>query len=119
MRTRTKLLGEATTSQIRKLDDVLDMTVRELLQAVVNKEDGWVDIRCESYPWRRIVEAAERGECEVSRVGRRLMMQREELNRWLSSRRIHKENKSDATAIPEDEMQRRVRRSLERQGYTR
>lgn len=110
--------------------DLLDLTVRELLAtlstaAVANDPGEWINIRDERYPWRRIVAAAERGECEVSRVGRRLMMRREELNRWLSRYRIGpsvkkaKTSGSDQEAEPEDELARSVRRSLERQGYRR
>jgi hypothetical protein len=108
--------------------DPLDMTVRELLAVLVERaddsaNDAWINIRSEAYPWRHIVASAEKGECEVSRVGRRLMMRREELNSWLSRRRITaaSKQKRDATpkTTPEDEVSRQVRRSLERQGYSR
>lgn len=106
------------------------MTLRELLAAVVqahsvpaNNADEWIDIRNEKYPWRHIVDAAERGECEVARVGRRLLMQRRELSRWLSTRRITSAGKSmhepDPDHESENELQRSARVSLERVGFRR
>jgi hypothetical protein len=104
--------------------DPLDMTVRELLAALVaraggsaNDGDDWINIRGEVYPWRRIVAAAERGECEVSRVGRRLMMQRSELAKFLAARRIGPkkvQTKSDAPKSKTefgDSVQRALRRN--------
>jgi hypothetical protein len=104
--------------------DPLDMTVRELLAALVARAGGsandeWVNIRGEVYPWRRIVAAAERGECEVSRVGRRLMMRRDELDKWLAARRIGpKKIKADAGAPtkPKGEFGSVVQRALRRNG---
>lgn len=84
---------EAVPVTVRPVIDPLDMSLRDLLVALVERSSvandaDWIDIRGGTYPWKRIVAAAERGECEVSRVGRRLMMQRAELTRWLSRHRI-------------------------------
>jgi hypothetical protein len=105
--------------------DPLDMTVRELLASLVARaggpanDDDWINIRGEDYPWRRIVAAAERGECEVSRVGRRLMMQRSELAKFLAARRIGPKTKKLQTDAPKpkpkgefgDSVQRALRRN--------
>jgi hypothetical protein len=101
--------------------DPLDMTVRELLAMLVDRvggsaNDEWVNIRSEAYPWRRIVAAAERGECEVSRVGRRLMMQRSELSRWLARHRIGPRSKKAKPDAPKDEFNASLQRALERNG---
>lgn len=48
----------------------------------------WVSIRNNGYPWRQIVAAAKRGECEVSQVGRQYMMHRNELAKFLRARRV-------------------------------
>jgi hypothetical protein len=106
--------------------DPLDMTLRELLCALTNTSapaandaDDWISIRSEAYPWKRIVAAAERGECEVSRVGRRLMMQRSELSRWLARHRIGpgtKKAKAEPDAKPRGEFGDSVQRALKRNG---
>lgn len=68
--------------------DPLDITVRELLSALANRDRDWIDIRCEPYPWKYIIAAAERGECEV-----RIVMRRAELDRFMKSRRIKPKKK--------------------------
>lgn len=68
-------------------NDPLNLTVRTLLERLLaaEKQDAeWVNVRGDQWPWRHIVAAAERGECSVSRVGRKLLMRREELDRWLA-----------------------------------
>ena len=108
-----------------KKQSFLDMTLHELLVALgqalgasANNEEDWIDIRGQKYPWRHIVDAAERGECEVARVGRRLLMRRQELSRWLSTCRIAPPaQKPTATVSEKDELKRQVRASLRRAGY--
>ena len=99
------------------------MTLRALLEALAehtgrSANDEWVNIRGEVYPWRRIVAAAERGECEVIRVGRRLLMRREELNRVLALWRIvPKKKKPEASPEePKGEYDNVVQRALRRNG---
>lgn len=100
------------------------MTVRELLGALTERalpaNDGdWINIRSDDYPWKRIVAAAERGECEVSRVGRRLMMQRSELAKFLAARRIGPKKvkpEADAKPKPKGEFGDTVQRMLKRNG---
>lgn len=74
------------------MTDPLDITLRALLERILApkpaNDDGWVNIRGERYPWKYIVASAELGECKVTRVGRKLMMRREELDRWLDARAI-------------------------------
>jgi hypothetical protein len=117
---------------VRPVIDPLDMTLREFLAALVearmtapaNDADEWIDIRGDRYPWRHIVDSAEQGECEVARVGRRLMMRRQELSRWLSSRRIstataREEEKPDEPLSEEQELRQQARASLQRAGFRR
>lgn len=72
--------------------DPLDMTLRELLHRLLDArspmESEWINVRTDQLPWRQLVAAAERGEVELSRAGRKLMMRRSELDRWLDSQRI-------------------------------
>lgn len=116
---------EAPPVEVRPLIDPLDMTLRDLLTTLVERrgvanDSDWINIRGDVYPWRRIVAAAERGECEVSRVGRRLMMKREELDRWLARHRIGPTSKTkkvepDAKK-PKGEFGDSVQRALRRNG---
>lgn len=89
---RTRSAKVVKLQQPPSNDGILDMTLRSLLERVLDRaasEDyEWVNIRDPRYPWRHIVAAAERGECKVSRVGRKLLMQRGELNKFLSTRLI-------------------------------
>jgi len=79
-------------SKAMTTDELLKLTLGELLERLLARpaDDGagWVNIRDERWPWRRIVAAAQRGECQVSKVGRQLLMRREELGRWLDLHRI-------------------------------
>ena len=72
--------------------DPLDMTLRELFQRILDvrasTESGWINVRTQQLPWRQLVAAAERGEVEVCRVGRKLMMRRNELDRWVALQKI-------------------------------
>lgn len=109
---------------IESVPDPLDMSLRDFLAALVENravanDSGWINIRGDEYPWKRIVAAAERGECEVSRVGRRLMMQRSELTRWLAQYRIGaglKKVKPDPEANQKGEFGDSVRLALKRNG---
>lgn len=85
-------------------DDLLKLTLGELLERLLDARGddgslaGWVSIRDERWPWRRILAAAQRGECQVSKVGRQLLMRREELDRWLGLQSIRsKRNAADTT----------------------
>lgn len=69
--------------------DPLDMTLRELLECLSPQpEHEWINVRTDDLPWRQLVAAAERGEVTVSRVGRKLMMRRRDLDRWLEAQAI-------------------------------
>lgn len=116
---------ESAPVVVRPLIDPLDMSLRDLLATLVERggataNDGdWINIRGEVYPWKRIVAAAERGECEVSRVGRRLMMQRSELSKWLARHRIGSGPKKVKPAEPaksKGEFGDSVQRALKRNG---
>ena len=93
--------------------DPLDMTVREFLEKLLaghSVDDiGWVNIRSPEWPWQSIVSAAERGEVRVSRVGRKLLMRRDELDKWLDAHCIPRKQKQRAEPkedVPDDDMQR-------------
>lgn len=120
MRTRSAKLSEVTAAARSNGNEWLDMTLRELLLRVVGvpTEEEWVNIRDERYPWRHIVAAAERGECQVSRVGRKLLMHRDELSAFLRSRCIKGgvEKKGEPATKPKGEFDAVVRRMLERNG---
>lgn len=85
------------------------MTLRTLLERLLRERpreqsyDAWVNIRDERWPWRHIVAAAERGECSVSKVGRRLMMRREDLDAWLAAQAIQPMGKERPKSKPESE----------------
>lgn len=87
-------------------DDPLEMTVRALLERLVANQQvdsDWVNVRGDQWPWRQLVAAAERGEVQVSRVGRKLMMRRQELDSWLSKHFIKKHQPGDLSAKDEDD----------------
>jgi hypothetical protein len=101
--------------------DPLDLTLRALLErllAAQRPDDGWVNVRDERWPWRQLVAAAERGEVSLSRVGHRLLMRREDLDRWLDAQRIQPRRRGAATADPppppRDE---HISKLLERAGF--
>lgn len=104
--------------------DPLEMTLRELITSLSGgcaseaSPNDWINIRDERYPWRHIVAAAERGECQVSRVGRKLLMQRSELDRFLSARRIVPRHEP-ANDAPEGEYADVVQRALRESGIRR
>jgi hypothetical protein len=76
------------------MTDPLDLPLRELLALLLNaktqpsNDAGWVNIRTDDLPWRQLVAAAERGEVLVSRVGRKLLMKRADLDGWLEKQAI-------------------------------
>ena len=87
-----RLVGAGNPSSIAATDP-LDMPLRAFLARLAAPSaaadpDPWVDIRSDRWPWRRIVDGAERGECVVARVGRRLLMRRSELDAWIERHRI-------------------------------
>jgi len=128
-KTKPEAVQEAPAAPVAPERDPGDMTVNELLAALIrrggvgaNDPEEWINIRDDRYPWRHVVDAADRGECRIAPVGRRLMMQRKEYSRWLSTRckapLSSKEEKAHPTNEA-DELQRQVRASLERSGYRR
>ena len=100
------------------------MTVRELLTALVVAHEtpsandvGWVSIRNPQWPWRRIVDAAARGEVRVSRVGRTLLMRREELDRWLEEQAISRRSVEPVDLVDPDEAN--IQKTMEMAGLRR
>lgn len=100
--------------------DPLDLTLRALLERLLAARDaandGWVNVRDERWPWRQLVAAAERGEVSVSRVGHRLMMRRDELDRWLDAQRIQPRRPAEEPVPPRDEHMSKL---LEKAGFGR
>lgn len=98
------------------LRDVLD-ALRELLGSHASTSpDDWISIRNDTYPWRHILRAAERGDVAVSRVGRKLLMQRSELTKFLSGHRLPPRAKEPESPKPEDEFGSSVAHALRRYG---
>lgn len=104
--------------------DLLDCSLRDLLARVLDQRgpaldpDRWIDCRDAAQcpvPWRLVVEAAQRGELEASRVGRNVVVRARELDRWLSTRRITPAAKAESTAAPAAPS--RAELILERSGY--
>lgn len=97
----------------------MDITLRQLVERLQTETpQDWVSIRSDLYPWRRIVAAAERGEYEVSRVGRKLLMRRAELDRFLAAHRIAPKQPKPEEEKPKDEFNASLQRALRRHGLT-
>ena len=88
-------------------NDPLDMTLRELLTALLARvsqtaahpvadPERWLDLRADDFPVnaRLVWAAAKRGEIDVSRVGNATLVKWRELDRWLQLQRY----KPDDTA---------------------
>jgi hypothetical protein len=101
--------------------DPLDMTLRELLTKLLEPPeapaDPWVDLRSEAcpVPYRQALSAGQRGELALHKVGRRLLVRRSELDRWIETQRMQ------PTAAPEGKAEppSNVQHILEREGYRR
>lgn len=103
--------------------DLMQLTLGEVLERVlagrVSDEAGWVNIRDERWPWRRILAAARRGECQVSKVGRQLLMRREELDRFLEQHRIRPKRIEPANDVERSPLADDVAAILRNKGYRR
>jgi excisionase family DNA binding protein len=102
-------------------DDPLDLTVRELLTRIVDRApassvdpDPWVDAAACPVGWRHVLDAARRGELEASRIGRKVLVRRSELDRWLAAHRVEVRA---AVAPAEKPPPSRVAHILEAAGY--
>src|SRR5262245_38194082 len=98
------------------------MTLRTLLAKLLERENApvaldWINVRCDDYPWRHLVAAGERGELTVARVGRKLLVRRPDLDRWLESRAIRR--RASPSSLPEALPVDRVGHLLEAAGYSR
>lgn len=105
-----------------KRDDPLDLTLRALLERLLAErrdDSGWVNVRGEPWPWRQLVAAAERGECSVSRSGHKLLMRREELERWLDTQRIQPRQAAPDTAEKPTPRNEHMAKLLENAGLRR
>jgi hypothetical protein len=79
------------------MPDPFDMTLRELLDAVLARlstpagdPERWLDLRADDFPvnHRLVWAAAKRGELDVSRVGNATLVKARELDRWLQLQRL-------------------------------
>jgi excisionase family DNA binding protein len=105
--------------------DPLDLTLREVLARVLAERTqstdagAWIDCADSAacpIPWRRVLEAAQRGELEASRVGRRVLVRRVELDRWIASKQI--KPRARATDSPQQPASR-VAHLISAAGYRR
>jgi len=100
--------------------DTLDLSVREFLTRLFSahtqpRQSDWTNIRTAGLPWRHILDAAKRGECTVSPVGRKLFMRRADLDRWLESQALSRQpDRQTAKTSTNDEA---VARMLAKSGY--
>lgn len=101
--------------------DPLDMTLRELFQRILDlrspTDSGWINVRTPQLPWRQLTAAAARGEVEVCRVGRMLMMRRAELDRWLQSQKIGPTASTSAVTTEQPKATNDVSHLLTRLGF--
>ncbi len=112
-------MGQATEKPaVRKPPiDPLDLTVRDLLASLVQTPsaadpDPWVDPRARDLH-RPLLAAAQRGEVALSKIGRKFLIRRSELDRWIALQRVPAETSEPqptAAASP-------VAHILERAGY--
>lgn len=72
----------------------LDIVRRWLAAGNAAPVDDWVDAADAPVPQRTIRDAVRRGELTGSRAGRRLLVRRSELDRWIETRRA-KPRKAD------------------------
>ena len=68
----------------RPLGEVLEQLLAHRPEHATDASD-WLDVRAPTFPvhWRRVVDAAKRDEVTISRIGRSLLVRRDELDRWL------------------------------------
>ena len=97
-RAARELLGRGGETRVRQnAAEILRMQLGELLEALLDAgtlpASDWLDARAEGFPvpWRRLVEAARRGELDVARVGRGIYVRRDEFDRWLRTHNIQPE----------------------------
>ena len=99
--------------------DPLDLSLRELLRRLLTAgspaDSEWINVRTDQLPWRQLVEAAERGEVVVSRVGRKLMMKRHDLDRWLEAQAIGRRRGTEKAQKPAHEAD--ISHLVQRAGY--
>jgi hypothetical protein len=102
------------------VDDILRMSVAELIGLLASSRtaataDPWVDPKACDVAFREVLDAGRRGDCDLSKVGRRYLIRRSELDRWIATRRVKPEEKKTGPAEPVS----RVAHILEAYGYTK
>lgn len=77
-------------SSSRSDGELLSMTLGEVIRSAIRPRDGadpdtWVDPKSPRCPvgYRQVLAAAQRGELEVFRVGRKCLVRKSELDRWI------------------------------------
>lgn len=94
--------GTTKSSFVKDPRDLLAMTLGEFLQLLAAHRvdvDRWVDGRSCEIAYREGLAAIKRGELKASKVGRKLLVRRSELDRWIDSQRLtlQKETPSSIT----------------------
>ena len=75
-------------------DDFMRMSVGDLLTMLGSQPkadaDPWVDPKCcKEAAFRELLNAGKRGELALSKVGRRYLVRRSELDRWIALQRVN------------------------------
>jgi excisionase family DNA binding protein len=99
---------------------LLDLTLRDLLARLVGpggttEPDHWIDPRnaASPVPYRTVLSAARRGDLALCKVGRRLLVRRSELDRWIAAQPIGAQP-APATVAPHG-----ITHILQAHGYAR
>jgi hypothetical protein len=81
---------------------LLDLTLRDVLAQLLGSGastelDNWIDPRSTACPapYRTVLSAARAGDLVLCKVGRRLLIRRSELDRWISTQTIRAQPASD------------------------
>ncbi len=98
--------------------DLLDLPLREVLARLATpsapiEADPWVDPRACEAPFREVLAAGKRGELALFKVGRKYLVRRSELDRWLAL------PEHRVTACAEKKGESAAQHLLDRYGYRR
>jgi excisionase family DNA binding protein len=77
----------------------LDVFRRFFASGPAEQIDEWIDAKDAPVPQRTIRDAVRRGEIEATRAGRRLLVRRSELDRWLTERRARPRGTEQPSAV--------------------
>lgn len=118
-------LGDSAQGKPVSDCNLFDLKVGELVEILATRLQRsdelnvWIDVRNSQWPWRQLVSAAERGEVDLSRVGRKLLIRKNELDRWLATKRIESHAAREKTAESSMDRSNNVDHLLRAHGYAR